>query len=239
MKEIIKEINRKNKPQEFWSRNFTNFFAPFISVIFIKLKISPNLITISMLPTTFICLYFSIFIFDKNLNLFLISLIGVIINIIDCVDGIVARYSQKVSSYGKYLDRICHYAVNPSLFLAYGIYSIQIQQLLTGYIFIIITILDLFDMASKDTLSTLNLSKKDFSYSHPKKLTASLNSIRDAVVRMFFLPLTCFPHTILIFFPLFIYFKNLLFVYALLYLILLILKIYIRQKNIKKKYDGK
>ena len=103
-----------------------------------------------MIPTSILCLYFSIFIFDKNLNLFIISLIGVIINIIDCTDGIVARQTNKASIYGKYLDRICHYFANPTIFLAYGLYCIQTDKNIPGFIFILIAVFDLFDVASKD-----------------------------------------------------------------------------------------
>ena len=237
MSKLLKEINLNENPQEFWSKYFTSIFAPSISVVLIKLKVSPNLITLSMIPCSILCLYFSIFIFEKNLNLFLISFIGVLINIIDFVDGIVARHSDKVSNYGKYLDRVCHYAANPTIFLAYGIYSIQVEKDITGFLFIIITILDLFDAASKDLLFMIDINKEEFRYSKLKKFTFSIREIRNNIIRIFFLPLTCIPHTVLLLFPLFIYYDNLIFLYASLFLFQLLLKIFKRSLNIRRKYE--
>ena len=239
MSKLLKEINLNENPQEFWSKYFTSIFAPSISVVLIKLKVSPNLITLSMIPCSILCLYFSIFIFEKNLNLFLISFIGVLINIIDFVDGIVARHSDKVSNYGKYLDRVCHYAANPTIFLAYGIYSIQVEKDITGFLFIIITILDLFDAASKDLLFMIDINKEEFRYSKLRKFTFSIREIRNNIIRIFFLPLTCIPHTVLLLFPLFIYYDNLIFLYASLFLFQLLLKIFKRSLNIRRKYEEK
>jgi len=239
MFKLLKEINSKKNPQEFWSKYFSSIFAPYISILLIKLKVNPNIITLLMLPSSFLCLYFSIFIFDKNINLLLISLIGISINIIDFADGIVARHSNKVSTYGKYLDRVCHYVANPTIFLAYGIYSIQIEQNFTGFIFLLITLLDLFDVASKDCLNLIKLRKSDFSYGRTKKFNSFTRKIIDLIIRIFFLPLTCIPHIVFLFFPLFIYFENLLLIYSLLFFILLISKIYVRSSNIYKKYAKK
>lgn len=236
MNNLLKEINSNKDPQEFWSKYFSSIFAPYISVILIKLEINPNIITLLMLPSSLLCLYFSIFIFDKNLNLFLISFVGICINIIDFVDGIVARHSNKVSIYGKYLDRICHYVANPSIFLAYGIYCIQIEKNIGGFLFISITILDLFDVSSKDFLYMIKLSKKEFSYSKPNKFKLTIKSLIDNLVRIFFLPLTCIPHTVFLLFPVFIYFENMLSIYGLLFLLQLIFKIIKRSSNIYKRY---
>ena len=234
---LVKNIKLKNKPKEFWSKYFSAIFAPYISVALIKLKVHPNVITFLMLPSSFLCLYFSVFIINKELNLFLISLIGVCINIIDFADGIVARHSNKVSTYGKYLDRICHYVANPTVFLAYGIYSIQIENDFTGFLFFLLTLLDLFDVASKDCLHLINLRKEEFSYGKSKILNLSIRGIINLIIRIFFLPLTCIPHIVLLLFPLFSYFENLLFIYALLFLVVSISRIFIRSTKIHKKYE--
>ena len=237
MSALIKDIKLKQNPQEFWSKYFSHIFVPYIASFVIKSKLNPNIITLLMLPSSFLCLYLSIFIINKDLNLFLISLVGVSINIIDCVDGTVARHSNKVSSYGKYLDRICHYVANPAIFLAYGIYSIQIEKNLTGFLFLLITVLDLFDVASKDCLHLIKLSKKEFSYSKSRKIKLSFRSILDLIIKIFFLPLTCIPHIVFLLFPIFIYFENLLLIYALLFFIVSISRIFIRSKNVYKSYE--
>ena len=58
-------------------------------------------------------------------------------------------------------------------------------------------------------------------------------------ISIFFLPLTSIPHIILLFFPLFIYFDNLLLIYALLFIAVSISRIFIRSTNIYKKYAKK
>ena len=237
MSRLMKKIKKEQDPQEFWSKYFTSLIDPYVAFILIKLKVNPNIVTICMIPTSILCLYFSIFIFDKNLNLLIISLIGIIINIIDCADGIVARQSNKASIYGKYLDRICHYFANPTIFLAYGLYCIQTDKNISGFIFILIAVFDLFDVASKDFLYMINLKKKNFSYSHPKKFNFKIKNINEKIIRIFFLPLTCIPHTVLFLFPLFIYYEWLLSFYAILFLSQLIIKILKRSKNIRKSYN--
>ena len=94
---IYQTIKKSQNPKEFWSKNFTIFFLPFFSTIFIKFKISPNIITFLILPLSFLSLILSLFIEDFNLGLLIISLIGIFINIIDFVDGAVARYINKTS----------------------------------------------------------------------------------------------------------------------------------------------
>lgn len=237
MSKLIKKIKKEQNPQEFWSRYFTSIVDAHIAFILIKLKVNPNIITFCMIPASIICLYFSIFIFEKNYNLFLISLIGVIINIIDSADGIVARQANKVSIYGKYLDRICHYVANPTIFIAYGLFCIQTDKNISGFIFILIAVLDLFDVASKDFVYMIDLKKRTFSYSHKKKFSFNIKNIFEKIIRIFFLPLTCIPHTVLLLFPLFIYYDWLLSFYAILFLFQLLIKILKRSNNIYKSYN--
>ena len=69
---------------------------------------------------------------------------------------------KKTSIYGKYLDRLCHYVANPAVFLSYAILACVNNLKITGLILILITLLDLFDVASKDNLYIINLDKKVF-----------------------------------------------------------------------------
>ena len=68
MSKLLKDIKLKKNPQEFWSKYFSSIFAPYISVALIKFKIDPNIITLLMLPSSFLCIYFSIFIINKELK---------------------------------------------------------------------------------------------------------------------------------------------------------------------------
>ena len=58
---IYQTIKKSQNPQEFWSKNFTIFFLPFFSTIFIKLKIAPNLITLLILPLSFFSIILSFY----------------------------------------------------------------------------------------------------------------------------------------------------------------------------------
>ena len=122
---IYQTIKKSQNPQEFWSKNFTIFFYLFFNNIY-KIKNSPNIITLMIIPLSFLSIIISLFIDNFNLGLFIISIIGIFINIIDFVDGAVARYIKKTSIYGKYLDRLCHYVANPAIFLSYGLLAFKI-----------------------------------------------------------------------------------------------------------------
>ncbi len=237
MKRIYKEIKKGLNPKEFWSKNFSSIFVPFLSLFFIKFKIHPNLITLCMLPLCFVIIFFAIFINNNLLSLLGISITGIIINIIDFIDGTVARHTNKVSKYGKYLDRVCHYSANTTIYLGYGIYCLQTSNELTAFLFFLIAIIELFDSASKDSVYLINLEKTDFSYSKVNKFEFKFTTIRDHILRIFFLPLTSIPHTIVIFFPLFLFFKSGLLIYAILFLIQLIIKTIFRSINIFRNYE--
>ena len=233
---IYQTIKKSQNPQEFWSKNFTIFFLPFFSTIFIKLKIAPNLITLLILPLSFLSIIISLFIDNFNLGLLIISLIAILINIVDFVDGAVARYIKKTTIYGKYLDRLCHYVANPAVFISYGLLCTQNNYKFTGIILILITFLDLFDVASKDNLYIINLEKKVFSYSKQEKLRFNSKSLISFIIRIFFSSLTSIPHIVFLLYPLFFYFTKLFTIYVLLYLIVISIKIIVRSKSIFENY---
>ncbi len=236
MESIYKKIKNSQNPKEFWSKNFSIIFLPFFSTIFIKLRIHPNIITLMMVPLSFLSILSTIFIQNFRSGLLVISILGILINLVDFVDGAVARYSNKTSLYGKYLDRLCHYIANPSIFLSYGILSIRNNFETTGIVFIFIALLDLFDAASKDNLYLINLEKKTFSYSKQEKFRLELKNISSFIVRIFFSSLTSIPHIVFLLYPLFFYFTELFSIYIFFYLIIILLKILTRSKNIYSQY---
>jgi len=236
MNNVYQKIKKSQNPKEFWSKNFTIFFLPFFSVLFIKLKIPPNIITLLIIPLSFLSISTSVFINNFSLGLFLISIIGITINIIDFADGAVARYNNKTTIYGKYLDRLCHYIANPSIFLSYALLAIINNYKITGIILIFITLLDLFDVASKDNLYIINLDKKIFSYGKQEKLTFEIKNISSFIIRIFFSSLTSIPHVVFLMYPLFFYHTKLLTIYVFIYLLVIAYKILIRSKSIYFNY---
>ena len=234
---IYQKIKTSQNPKEFWSKYFAIFFLPFLSTIFIKLRINPNVITLMMIPLSFLSILLSLFIQNFNLGLFLISIIGISINLIDFVDGAVARYQKKTSTYGKYLDRLCHYVANPAVFMSYGLLATQNNLNFAGTVLILITFLDIYDVASKDNLHMIKLEKKVFSYySKQENIKLNFKSLVSLIIRIFFSSLTSIPHIVFLLYPLFFYFKKLFSIYVFLYLIITSIKIFFRSKNIHNNY---
>tara|TARA_Y100001968_G_scaffold315855_1_gene342952 strand:- start:5832 stop:6557 length:726 start_codon:yes stop_codon:yes gene_type:complete len=232
-------IRKAKTCNEFWSRYFSRIFSPFISSLLIKFNVNANWITFSMIPFALASVICSIYIHHNPIiNLLLISLLGAFINILDTVDGEVARYNRTTSKYGKYLDRSCHYCSNTAIYISYGIFSLLTGSKLTAILFIFIALIDIYDVASKDMLYILEeekiILKKDLSFSKREKLVFSYRSIINIIVRIFFLQ-TSIPHVILVMFPFFYYF-NLLEFYACIYLIQLVIKMFLRSYKINKKY---
>jgi phosphatidylglycerophosphate synthase len=73
-----------------------------IGSLFSKLKISPNYFTIA---SVIFALFYLFFIIRKNITLAIIFFI--ITSVLDFVDGAVARFTQKMTEVGAYLDTIC------------------------------------------------------------------------------------------------------------------------------------
>lgn len=75
-----------------------------LAIIFIRLKISPNLITIT--GVIFSLLYFSLIAFFPHTSCIMILAILVYLCsvIFDCIDGAVARALKKTSRWGSFLD---------------------------------------------------------------------------------------------------------------------------------------
>ena len=114
---IIKNIIQKNDLKEFYSKYFSVYFANFLSLILIKLKIHPNLITILMIPLGLSGSYFIFFAKDIN-NILIGCLFYILLNIIDTVDGQVARYTNLTSKTGKLLDYLSHFICDNFIFIA-------------------------------------------------------------------------------------------------------------------------
>ncbi|WGQ10947.1 CDP-alcohol phosphatidyltransferase family protein [Pedobacter gandavensis] len=113
--ELMAEIKAASKnPDDLKIYVFFRNFSIYFSYVFIKLKLSPNL-----LSTTWLLLLIGASIsFSFNYN----RLGGVLILmhfIIDCCDGEVARVTKKMSKAGNDYERIIHWSTN--LFLLLGI----------------------------------------------------------------------------------------------------------------------
>lgn len=114
----IKDIkeNRKNFT-EFYTKNFSKYFSPYLTLISIRIGITPNGLTYAMWLTGILAALTFL-----NENIFF-TLIGcfllLLINIFDTSDGEVARITGQTSDFGITLDKIAHFTTN--IFLIYCI----------------------------------------------------------------------------------------------------------------------
>ena len=98
---------------------FIDYLAVFPALLFIRTKLTANQISliwiIGQIP-------FSIMLTTGNYWSMLLGIIGFhFMFILDCTDGIIARYRKQFSINGIYLDYLGHYINNPLLFFCLGI----------------------------------------------------------------------------------------------------------------------
>lgn len=132
---------------------YRNFSTPF-TYAFVKLGISPNMIT---LLGFFLYLIGAYLLSLGTYFFFILGFLFFIINrILDDCDGEVARIQNSLSIEGVYFDRISHYILSLSLGLGFGfglyrLYHYDIY-LAVGFIFALVMILD---NAMKDLIKSL------------------------------------------------------------------------------------
>lgn len=102
---LVKNIKIKRRIcKEFYSRNFSQIFSHYFTALFIKMNLTPNIITLSM-AIVITPIVYGIYVENVFIN-FISSLLLVLINILDTSDGEMARYLNKTSKYGDFLDKI-------------------------------------------------------------------------------------------------------------------------------------
>jgi phosphatidylglycerophosphate synthase len=97
--------------------------TPFFTIIFLKLKLRPNQISVlGMLIWVVGCICFSLGNIYYNLLAILFLHLGAIL---DCVDGELARYLKKSSLDGWYVDLLMHRLMEPALLigLTFSVYA--------------------------------------------------------------------------------------------------------------------
>jgi len=93
-----------------------------VTAWFLKLEISANTVTVMCMLLSFsMCL---VFLLPGGINYIYLSIVAVIISILDCVDGNIARVTGTQSSRGQYLDFITDIIYRIFLYVALG-YIIQ------------------------------------------------------------------------------------------------------------------
>lgn len=106
----------RKENSEFFSKYFSNKLSPFLSFLFIKLNIRPNIITLMMIPSAIIGGF--LINFDYNILKVIGVIFFLIINILDTSDGEVARYTKVFSQNGKFLDLFSQFIADNIFFIS-------------------------------------------------------------------------------------------------------------------------
>jgi phosphatidylglycerophosphate synthase len=143
---------------EFYSRNFSQKVSHYFSALFIRLNFSPNFITLIMLV---LIIPISILILSTSYYLFIFGcFLLMLINVMDTSDGEVARFTNKTSSSGIYLDYVFQYIVDLILFIVLAIKFINISNTVSVLILIYL-IFYLIDSYSKRSFLSAKNEKQN------------------------------------------------------------------------------
>ena len=113
----IKSLGGKKRRDFFYQ--ISDYLACYPAKLFLATPLTPNQITILWIVVQVIA---SLFLVSGKKWIMVISLLVFqAMFIIDCTDGIVARYKKKLSLNGVYLDILGHYLANSVLLICYGI----------------------------------------------------------------------------------------------------------------------
>lgn len=106
--------------------SFIDYLAYYPAKLFLYTPLTANQITIIWIFAQVIAALFLAS--GNNLTMLIALVIFQLMFILDCSDGIVARYLKQFSLNGVYLDCLGHYITNPLLLICYGIGVFRIQH---------------------------------------------------------------------------------------------------------------
>lgn len=198
MQDIYKKIIKKPTTDEVFYDYFTRYISAHITKIIFKTDLTPNFISWIMLLCGLCAVFFLSL--TSTISILISGILFVVHNILDTVDGDLARVRSQTSKMGKFIDQITHAIINPSIFFAlyfrfneYSEYSI---------IFIICGFTFLADMYLKKNFEILTNNKYSFSISKNKNKTNKIFKIKflKVVNDIFFSVIGFFHILILVFF---------------------------------------
>lgn len=171
---IAADLKKDESCTEFYSKYFSKRFSIFVSAFFIKIGVTPNAVTYLML---FVGLFSAVlFTFNRPFLSIVGALLLVTINLFDTCDGEMARYTQKCSRFGTYLDKIVHVLTNICLYLSlsFSFYQQYGTEILI-YIGVLMAFLSTLDDLSKEVFVSLSkenntskIKKEKISFSKTK-----------------------------------------------------------------------
>jgi len=114
-----------------WTRKFRDEHLVKVAKVFLKLKISPNLMTFFSLIVGLAAAYFLF----TNYIVFLI--LGLLHLFLDGMDGVMARVSGRETQFGKYFDLLSDRAVNLAMLVKIAMFLQDYYVILVIAIFLI------------------------------------------------------------------------------------------------------
>lgn len=226
MQDIYKKIINKPTVDEVYYNYFTRYVSAFITNIISKTNLTPNFVSYIMFLVGLVAIYFLSL--DSTISILYSSLLFIIHNILDTVDGDLARLKSKTSKFGKFIDQITHAIINPSIFFALFFRfknetDYEIFFILCGFIFLI-------DMYLKKNFEILTNNRYSFSINKKNRSTKPI--LKSSFLKFFndsFFSIIGFFHVLLlIFFVEYFYLAELSFIYFCLFALAVPVKFLIR-----------
>lgn len=142
---------------EHWAGSlYLRKFSPYLTRLFIKLSMSANAVTWLMILSGFLA---AVMVLVPGFwSLLLPVFFTQLQMLIDCCDGEVARWNEKYSPLGTFLDKLGHYIAEGSIALAFGLkaagYTFGVSTLQWEYAFLgsLLAVLILFNKGMNDAV---------------------------------------------------------------------------------------
>lgn len=172
-KEFIKNYDKYEKPAStFYHKYVPKQIAKLISYPLYKIGITPNLISsfsFFLLLTSIAFLYFK----EDSVGIFIFFVLSLLSYSLDCVDGVLARITNKSSDFGGFydlfLDRLGEAVLYYFLFLHF-----LTNEIITSYYLISISLMIMFYYRIVSILRSFKLKKLDGTMKKTKKSLMSL-----------------------------------------------------------------
>jgi hypothetical protein len=198
MQDIYKKIIKNPTVDEVFYNYFTKYISAYLTKYIFKTKLTPNFISWIMLLCGLCAVYFLSL--DNSISILISGILFVVHNILDTLDGDLARIRSQTSKMGKFIDQITHAVVNPSIFFA--LYFRFSEHSNYSIFFIICGFAFLADMYLKKNFEILTNNKYSFSISKSKNKTNKIFKVKflKIINDIFFSVIGFFHILILVFF---------------------------------------
>ena len=198
MQDIYKKIIKKPTVDEIYYNYFTRYVSAYFTKIISNSNITPNFVSYIMFLVGLTAIYFLSL--SSTVSILFSGLLFILHNILDTVDGDLARLKSQTSKFGKFIDQITHAIINPSIFFA--LYFRLQNEINFELFFLICGFIFLADMYLKKNFEILNDNKYSFSIQKKTKQKNSILKIKflKIINDCFFSVIGFFHILILIFF---------------------------------------